>query len=83
MALKITTTFNGVVVEDSYARVSAATCNKSTLAFQIDFFVNGQERSPFKTTAYDCNHDLDGSNAIKQAYEALKKMSEFVNAKDC
>jgi hypothetical protein len=83
MALKTTTTFNGVVVEDSYARVSAATCNKLTLAFQVDFFANDQERVPFKTAAYEGQHDLEGTNAIKQAYEVLKKLPEFANAQDC
>jgi hypothetical protein len=83
MALKTTTTFNGIVVDDSYAKVSAANCNKSTLTFQVDFFANDQEQVPFKTASYDCNHDLDGENAIKQAYEMLKNLPEFANAKNC
>jgi hypothetical protein len=83
MALKTTTTFNGIVVDDSYARVSTANCNKSILTFQVDFFANDQEQVPFKTASYECSHDLDGANAIKQAYEFLKKLPEFTDAKDC
>ena len=83
MALKITTKLNGVVVQDSYARVTTATCNKSVLAFQVEFLANDQERIPFKTVAYEGAHDLDGGNAIKQAYEVLKKLPEFADAQDC
>lgn len=83
MALKTTTNFNGVVVENAYVRVNTATCNKKMLAFQVCFFANANENAPFKTVAYDGQHNLDGENAIKQAYQMLKKLPEFANAQDC
>jgi len=72
-----------VQVADAYIRVNTATCNKNVLAFQVDFLANVGERTPFKTAAYEGQHDLDGGNAIKQAYEVLKKLPEFIDAKDC
>lgn len=83
MALKVTTKLNGVTVQDAYVRVTSATCNKSVLAFQADFLASADERIAFKTAAYEGQHDLEGTNAIKQAYEVLKKLPEFANAEDC
>ena len=81
MALKVTTKLNGVTVQDAYVRVTSATCNKSVLAFQVDFLANADERVPFKTAAYEGPHDLNGENAIKQAYFYLKSL--FPDAIDC
>jgi hypothetical protein len=83
MALRITTKLNGVTVQDAYVRITSATCNKNILAFQADFLASVNERVPFKTAAYEGQHDLDGANAIKQAYEMLKTLPEFANAQDC
>jgi hypothetical protein len=83
MALKVTTQLNGVLVKDAYVRVNTATCNKTSLTFQVCFFADANENAPFKTVAYDGQHNLDGENAIKQAYEILKNLPDFANAQDC
>jgi len=83
MALGVTTSFNGLVVQNSYVRVKTATCNKKSLIFELDFFADAEQRVPFKTEVFDAKHDLDGENAIKQAYLAIKKMPQFANAFDC
>lgn len=83
MALRITTKLNGVIVQDAYARITSATCSKKVLAFQVDFLASADERVSFKTAAYEGQHDLEGANAIKQAYEMLKTLPEFADAQDC
>lgn len=83
MALKVTTKFNGVVVQNAYAKVNTTTCNKTTLAIQVYFFASASETMPFKMAAYEGQHNLEGENAIKQAYEVLKTLPEFADAQDC
>jgi len=48
----------------------------------IVFSLN-KDATPYQIDSKSFEYSLDGENAIKQAYEALKKMPEFENSEDC
>lgn len=86
MALNKNTKFKGITVPSAYIRVNNFSGNKDSIAFNVGFYgstdENGQ-REMFDQKAYQCAYTLNGSNAVKQAYEHLKTLPEFVGAVDC
>jgi len=86
MALAKDTNFRGVTIPDAYIRVNSFSGSKSHIAFNVGFYgpANEQgEREMFDQQAYQCAYDLNGSNAVQQAYDHLKTLPEFAGAKDC
>ena len=86
MALTKDTKFKGITIPLAYIRVNNFSGSKSHIAFNVGFYgvadENG-EREMFEQKAYQCAYTLNGSNAVKQAYEHLKTLPEFVGAVDC
>ncbi|NTZ20945.1 hypothetical protein EXW96_26520 [Paenibacillus sp. JMULE4] len=79
---------SGIIITDSYARVDSIFGSKTSLAFTLNYyidqsaFISGnafvkQERYEFAPSVEE-----GSSNFIKQAYEYLKTLSNFVNAED-
>lgn len=83
MALTKDTKFKGITIPLAYIRVNNFSGSKSHIAFNVGFYgpANEQgEREMFDQQAHQCAYDLNGSNAVKQAYEHLKTLPEFAGA---
>ena len=83
MALTKDTKFKGITIPLAYIRVNNFSGSKSHIAFNVGFYgpANEQgEREMFDQQAHQCAYDLNGSNAVKQAYEHLKTLPEFSGA---
>ena len=86
MALTKDTNFKGVTIPDAYIRVNNFSGSKSHIAFNAGFYGKADEngeREMIDQKAYQCAYDLNGSNAVQQAYEHLKTLLEFAGAQDC
>lgn len=74
---------NGLSAPGSYIKVKRVTITDKTSATCDVIFSIGVDANPYQIDSKSFEYDLDGENAIKQAYQALKKMPEFENAQDC
>lgn len=73
--------FDGeVVANDVYFKVSNISGDKYTISFLVTGVSAGVQ---IYSADYVFEPDLDGDNFIKQAYEYLKTLPEFVDAIDC
>ena len=82
MALQKTIQFKGIDVANCYIRVWAFNGNKTELSFGVSFQKTASDEM-FDSKTYSCEYDLVAENPIKQAYQYLKTLPEFANAKDC
>lgn len=84
MALKNDVTTNaGVQVKNAYNRVeNIILAKKDMIEFLVKSYVTSENLS-FYDQFYASSYDLNGENPIKQAYEYLKTLPEFADAKDC
>ena len=83
MALKKNIDFQGVQIPDAYIKVARVSGNKSKISANIEFKVNQDSETWFKTETRQFDLDLDGPNVIEQAYKYLKTLDEYSGAKDC
>jgi hypothetical protein len=95
MALKSTILYKGIEIKDVYVRVNQFSGTKSKLTFVLGIYgpeqdvldgegqVVKKERSMLFTENHSCAYDLNGSNALVQAYTFIKAQPEFVNSVDC
>lgn len=85
MALKKTvTTEQGFEAVDAYHRVEGVRLNgKTTLSFQVRSYKDDNGVPAFADTTYDAVYNIAGTNPIAQAYEHLKTLPQFSEAKDC
>ena len=85
MALKKTfETQFGFTLFDAYHKVLAVKIeNKTSMSFSVGIFVGAGKEIPAQSISYFCLYDLNGGNALSQAYEHLKKLPEFSGATDC
>ena len=86
MALTKNTNFKGVTIPDAYIRVNSFSGSKTHIAFNVGFYGWADkhgEREMFDQQAYQCAYDLNGPNAVQQAYAHLKTLPEFAGAQDC
>ena len=81
MALSKTVVHNGVAIQDAYIRVGNYQGSKSRMSFSVQFKADADSVFLFKK-GYECDVDLSGDNAVKQAYQYLKTLSEFTDAED-
>lgn len=85
----------GVEVEDAYVKVISFSGGKDEkvegqddtfhIAFQLGFYGpvdDDGQRELFHSLNHRCGYDIEGDNALKQAYEHLKTLPEFSNAED-
>jgi hypothetical protein len=86
MALTKTHTINfhgkPVAFDGAYIKVAAVTANKEKISAAVEI-KSSQDGETIDKQAHLFEHDMNGGNAIKQAYEQLKKLPEFADAKDC
>lgn len=80
MALQKTIVFKGIPV-DAYIRVSDFSGNKNGLTYALSYHASSDSPS-FDQTVHACAFDLDGPNALAQAYAHAKTLPEFAGAVD-
>jgi hypothetical protein len=74
----------GFTLIDAYHKVlSVKIENKTSMVFSVGVFVSAEKEIPAQAITYFCSYDLNGSNALNQAYNHLKTLPEFANATDC
>lgn len=74
---------NGLVAPSSYIKVKRVIITDKTNAVCDIAFSLGKDVTPYQIDSKSFEYALDGENAIKQAYQELKKMPEFAGAVDC
>jgi len=84
MAIKKTiSTVYGLQAVDAYHRVESLQLRgKTEILFAIRSYADVNKPS-FQEQSLSCAYSLTGENPIKQAYEHLKTLPEFVGATDC
>jgi hypothetical protein len=84
MALeKTVTTPHGFNANNAYHRVEAVSLTqKDKICFAVRSYKSVQDPA-FTESFMECAYDLEGKNPIKQAYEYVKTLEEFADAKDC
>lgn len=82
MALKKDFEFNGVQVPDGYLVINSISGNKTQIGFNVDY-KSSFENDPIKQENFAFFPNMEGFNFIRQAYEYLKTLDEFADAKDC
>ena len=70
-----------LVFENCYFRVSSVSGNKYNLIVKVDAIYSQKEI--ISSQDYVFEPSMNGSNFIKQAYDHLKTLPEFVGATDC
>lgn len=85
MALsKTVRTPQGFDAQDAYHRVEGLQIkNKTTISYMVRSYKDDSGVPAFVDSPYESAYDLAGESPIAQAYEHLKTMPEFENAKDC
>ena len=73
----------GQVQIDSYIRISNIVGNKNEITANAVFHKNNADGEIFQAGAYTFKPSMDNGNFIKQSYEHLKTLEEFVGASDC
>jgi hypothetical protein len=71
-----------VEIPNAYIKVSNATCSKGASSYYVEIRTEANGRLVNKLMK-EFTYDLDGENAIKQAYLNLKTIPDFNNAIDC
>lgn len=81
--LKNMVTTTGFDCKSAYHKVgNIRIYNKTIMSFPVH--ISKDAGMPeFENRGYECAYDLNGQNAIKQAYEYLKTLPEFEGAQDC
>lgn len=84
MALKKTTqTVFGLEVVDAYHRVEGVRLlAKDKIQFQLRSSLDGV-LPHFSDVQHECAYSMDGANPIAQAYNYIKTLPDFADAKDC
>jgi hypothetical protein len=84
MALsKTITTVHGFEAVDAYHRVEAVSLvGKDQISFHVRSYA-ATDKPFFQEQTLITPYDLNGANPIKQAYEYVKTLEEFTDAKDC
>jgi hypothetical protein len=74
----------GFTLVNAYHKVMSVKIeNKTSMAFSVGAFVNSEKEIPAQAISYSCSYDLNGGNALNQAYNHLKSLPEFAGAVDC
>lgn len=81
MALKKSFEFKGISVQSGYLRVSVAEATKTQISYMLSYHADA-EHDALLTVGHTCKHDLDGPNALAQAYQHAKTLPEMAGALD-
>lgn len=79
---KFDTDFGSITVPECYIKVSMVEVNKNNGMANVSFYDKPNGKL-LHAKIYAVPHDLNGSNALIQAYNHLKTMDEFAGAVDC
>ncbi len=85
MAFKknVTSVF-GVEIQNAYHRIEGVSLmGKDKISFNLRAYVDAELFPCFSDRTFQCNYDLNGDNPIKQAYNHVKSLEEFINVEDC
>ena len=72
---------NGIKVDEAYIRVESPSITKGKIIFTARKYVS-TDKPFFAEEVIECKYDIEGNNPFKQAYEHLKTLDEFKDAKD-
>lgn len=81
MALSKTITFKGVTINSAYHRVWGVSITKTELSFGLGLHASSNA-DMIDSTSHTCAYNIAGDNPIKQAYEYLKTLPDFIGAED-
>jgi hypothetical protein len=74
----------GFEAQNAYHRVEGLQVkNKTTISYMVRSYKDHSGVPAFADCQYESSYSIDGKNPIAQAYEHLKTLPEFENAKDC
>lgn len=75
----------GLVANSAYIRVnSVSIVRQEPACATVQVFADSSKtEQPVRTLCYGFDYELNGENAIKQAYLHLKTLPEFEGAVDC
>ena len=74
----------GFEATNAYYKVeNVCLIDKTNMQFALKAYKNNKENVAFLDVPYKCEYNLTGENPIKQAYEYLKTLPDFVGATDC
>lgn len=81
--IKLTDNF-GIEVEipNAYIKIESTNCSKQNSSYFVAI-KKSNDGMIVNKLMNDFSYDLNGENAIKQAYLHLKSLPEFVDATDC
>lgn len=82
MALSKNIRYKGLEINKTYIKVLKFEGDKENLYFTIGYFIDKDEDS-LQVKTFNFNYIIDGSNPVAQAYEYLKTLEEYSDAKDC
>lgn len=86
LSKKITKSIKGFVGElvcnNAYCRVNRVDGGKEKAQISVEIF-NEKNGTVIETLFYDFTPSMEGLNFIAQAYQHLKTLPEFADAKDC
>lgn len=76
---------NGIefIVNGAYCKVQKVTATKVTAVAEVHWFKAKDEKKPIQIWQHGFVPTLDGENFIKQAYNHIKTLEEYINAVDC
>lgn len=95
MALKSTIVYKGIEMKDVYVRVNQFSGTKSKLTFVLAVYgpeqdildgdgqVIKKEREMLFSENHKCDYNLNGANALIQAYTYVKTLPEYAASVDC
>jgi hypothetical protein len=85
MALtKNTIMANGIAVNGAYIRAQHISISDKTKGLvTIGYYVNNATESAFQSQSFEFNYKIDGANPIEQAYEHIKTLPAFADARSC
>lgn len=71
-----------VDIPNAYIKIESTNCSKQNSSYFV-VIKKSNDGMIVNKLMNDFNYDLNGENAIKQAYLHLKLLPEFVDAADC
>lgn len=71
-----------ITIPKAYIKVAQSDCDKNYIIAKVQI-KKSAETVAIKTETYRFPHNLNGDNAIKQAYNFLKQLPEFADAFNC
>lgn len=81
MALQKSFEFKGITVQNGYLCVLVTEVTRTQISYMLSYHV-AVEHDALTSVGHTCQHDLDGPNALAQAYQHAKTLPELAGATD-